>query len=297
MSAGAVVGSLLSISRFPVKSMQGESLEQAEVGAGGVLGDRAYALVDRETGKVVTAKSVKLFPDLLQCRAAYVEPPRADSALPSVRITLPDGRSVVSGSEQIDGALSACFRRDVALVQAAPDNFTIDQYHPDVEGVDPQGRRDTFVEQQLGSPLFAQLGMPSPVLPGALFDMFPVSVLTTSTLARLRVLDSHSTFDERRFRMNTLIETSGAGFVENDWVDHELAIGSMLRLGVAMLDPRCVMTTLAQPDLAQETDVLRTLARHNRVEIAPGVRFPCAGVYAAVTARGRIAVGDSVVLA
>ena len=39
MSAGSVVGSLLSISRFPVKSMQGESLEQAEVGTGGVLGD------------------------------------------------------------------------------------------------------------------------------------------------------------------------------------------------------------------------------------------------------------------
>src|SRR6266403_2230383 len=31
----------------------------------GVLGNRAYALIDAETGKVVSAKSVKLFPDIL----------------------------------------------------------------------------------------------------------------------------------------------------------------------------------------------------------------------------------------
>ena len=35
MAEGAVIGSLLTISRFPVKSMQGESLQQADVDEGG----------------------------------------------------------------------------------------------------------------------------------------------------------------------------------------------------------------------------------------------------------------------
>ena len=289
-----IVGSLLEISRFPVKSMQGESLEQADLDAAGVLGDRAYALLDTETGKVVSAKSVRLFPDLLACRATFVESPQAGSEMPPVRITLPNGTTVVSGSGQTDRALSAHFKRDVSLVQAAPENFTIDQYHPDIDGIDPAGHRDALVEQKLGSALFAQLGLPSPVPVGKLFDVFPISVLTTSTLDRLRELDSASTFDPRRFRMNAVVKTTGVGFVENDWVEHELSIGTAARLGVAMPDPRCVMTTLAQADLPQEHDVLRTLARHNRIQVGPVGHYPCAGVYAAVTAVGRIAVGDDV---
>ena len=290
----SIVGSLLEISRFPVKSMQGESLEHADLDAVGVLGDRAYALLDTETGKVVSAKSVRLFPDLLACRAAFVESPQAGSEMPPVRITLPNGTEVVSGSSQTGRALSAYFQREVSLVQAAPENFTIDMYHPDIDGVDSAGHRDAFVEQKLGSALFAELGLPSPVPVGKLFDVFPMTVLTTSTLERLRELDSGSTFDPRRFRMNAVVKTTGVGFVENDWVEHELSIGAVLKLGVAMPDSRCVMTTLAQADLPHEPDVLRTLARHNRIQVGPAGRSPCAGVYAAVTAAGRIAVGDEV---
>ena len=38
-------------------------------------------------------------------------------------------------------ALSSHFRRDVRLAQVAPDDFTIDIYHPNVEGADPSGHR------------------------------------------------------------------------------------------------------------------------------------------------------------
>ena len=62
----------------------------------GLVGDRAYALIDTDTGKVVSAKSVKRFPDLLACRAAFVQPPGADDDLPPVEITLPDGSTVRS---------------------------------------------------------------------------------------------------------------------------------------------------------------------------------------------------------
>src|SRR5204863_5379033 len=156
------VGSVAELWRFPVKSMKGEQLREVTITERGVLGDRAYALIDTATGKVASAKSVKLFPDLLACRAAFVEAPRAKREVPPVRIDLPNGRSVTSDSRDVDGALSAYFRRDVTLARVAPDDFTIDQYHPDVEGADPGGNRDTVVAQKLGSALFAVLGMGEP---------------------------------------------------------------------------------------------------------------------------------------
>ena len=296
MTANAHVGSVTSLWRFPIKSMRGERLDEAHVTEQGLVGDRAYALIDNDTGKVVSAKSVKRFPDLLACRAAFVEPPGADEDLPPVEITLPDGSTVRSDASDVSGVLSTFFQRDVTLARAAPDDFTIDQYHPDIEDVDPAGHRDTVVEQKLGAAFFAQAGIPSPVPAGSFFDLFPVSVLTRSTLEQLSELQPQSQFDERRFRMNVIIDSEEAGFVENDWVSRQLAIGDAVRLSVALPDPRCVMTTLAQEELPKDSDVLRTLTRYNRVQVAGAGRFPCAGVYAVVVAPGTLRTGDSVAL-
>ena len=296
MATNTIVGSVDRLWMFPVKSMRGERIEQGEFTDRGLVGDRAYALIDVETGKVVSAKSVRLFPDLFGCRAAFVEPPRLNGELPSVRITLPDGGSVTSDSGDVDRVLPAFFKRDVTLARAAPEDYTIDQYHPDVEDADPAGYRDTVVEQKLGSAFFAEAGVPSPVQVGSFFDLFPVSVLTTSTLDRLSEIQPDISFDERRFRMNVIVGTEEAGFVENDWVGRELAIGDGVRLSVALPDPRCVMTTLAQDELPRDTDVLRTLVQHNRVQVGDAGRFPCAGVYAVVQAPGAVRTGDRVSL-
>jgi MOSC domain-containing protein len=296
MATNGIVGAVAGLWRFPVKSMGGERLEQAELTEHGLVGDRAYALIDANTGKVVSAKSVKLFPDLFNCRAAFVEPPRSGGELPPVQITLPNGTSVTSDSSDVDRVLSAYFRRDVTLARAAPEDFTIDQYHPDIDDVDPAGYRDTFVEQKLGSAFFAQAGLPSPLPADSFLDLFPVSVLTTSTLEQLSELRPQSHFDQRRFRMNVIVDTKEGGFVENDWVDHELTIGDAVRLGVALPDPRCVMTTLAQEELPKDTEVLRTLTRHNRVQVGAAGLFPCAGVYAVVEVPGTLRVGDRVAL-
>ncbi|HSE36115.1 MAG TPA: MOSC N-terminal beta barrel domain-containing protein, partial [Blastocatellia bacterium] len=245
MSTSRVVGSVSRVWRFPVKSMTGERVESAEITERGIVGDRAYALIDVQTGKVVSAKSVRLFPGVLNCRAAFVESPASSGELPPVRITVPDGRSATSESSEADRVLSAYFGRDVALARSAPEDFTIDQYHPDVADADPSGLRDTVVEQKLGSAFFAQAGLASPVPAGSFFDLFPMSVLTTATLEQLSKLLPQSRIDERRFRMNVIIGAKEAGFIENDWVGHTLAIGDAVQLNVALLDPRCVMTTLA----------------------------------------------------
>ena len=113
MAITAQVGSVTGLWRFPVKSMRGERLDEAHVTERGLVGDRAYALIDTDTGKVVSAKSVKRFPDLLACRAAFVQPPGADDDLPPVEITLPDGSTVRSDTSDVSGALSTFFQRDV----------------------------------------------------------------------------------------------------------------------------------------------------------------------------------------
>ena len=296
MATNETIGSVAGLSRFPVKSMRGERIEQADATARGLVGDRAYALIETETGKVVSAKSVRHFPDVLGCRAEFVEPPQLDRDLPPVRITLPDGTTAHSDSNDCDRVLSAHFRREVRLAHAAPEDFTIDMYHPDIEGADAAGRRDTVVEQKLGSAYFHQAGRASPVHAGAFFDLFPLTVLTTSTLKRLNELQPTTRFDERRFRMNVIIDSVEAGFVENEWVGHQLVIGDGVRVDVKILDARCVMTTLAQEDLPADSSVLKGLVAHNRRQLGGAGQYPCAGVYAVVTEPGAVRVGDPVIL-
>jgi uncharacterized protein YcbX len=296
MTSSTKVGTVAGLWRFPVKSMQGERLSEVEVGPNGIAGDRAYGLIDRETGKVASAKSVKLFSRLFDCRATYVETPGAGAPPPAVSIELPGARQVRSDSDDCDRALSSFLDRDVTLATSAPADFTIDQYLPDVDDNDPAGRRDVTVPSKLGSALFAELGVRSPVPAGAFFDGFPMSVVTTSTLAHLAELQPGSRFEELRFRMNITVGTEAGGFLENGWVRHVLELGESVRLRVPVAASRCVMTTLPQGNLPQDVNVLRALVGHNRLEIS-GKRYPCAGVFAMVTAPGTIRVGDTVALA
>jgi uncharacterized protein len=296
MNASEPVGTVRALWRFPVKSMLGEEVEAADLREGGIVGDRAYAVRDRETGKVASAKHPKLWPDMLACRAAFVEPPRAGDELPPARIELADGNSVMSDADDVDDVLSAFFGRDVELSHAAENGYTIDQYHPDEENYDPDGHRDEVVEAQLGAAFFNERGLPSAVPEGSFFDLFPLSVLTTSTLDQLGELEPQSRFDVRRFRMNVIVDSPARGFVENEWVGRTVAIGDDVRLSVALPDPRCCMPSLAQEDLPRDPRILKALARHNRIDVA-GALFPCAGVYAVAEATGTIRKGDGVSLA
>jgi uncharacterized protein YcbX len=96
--------------------------------------------------------------------------------------------------------------------------------------------------------------------------------------------------------MNVIVGSNEAGFIENDWIGREVALGDAARLRAALPDPRCVMTTLAQGDLPKDTDILRTLTRHNKIQVGAAGEFPCAGVYAVVEAAGSVRIGDRVAL-
>lgn len=89
-------GAVVSLWRYPVKSMMGEELNASDVTDHGLLGDRSLALVDSETGKVVSAKNPRKWATMFDFRAVFTTPPVLGSPLPPVRVTLPDGVSVTS---------------------------------------------------------------------------------------------------------------------------------------------------------------------------------------------------------
>src|SRR5712692_1134328 len=100
------LGAVASIWRYPVKSMMGEELNATEVTERGLLGDRAYALVDSSDEKVATAKNPRKWPNLFDFRATFIEPPRASANVPRVRITLPDGTMATSQQSDLNQVLT-----------------------------------------------------------------------------------------------------------------------------------------------------------------------------------------------
>jgi uncharacterized protein YcbX len=281
-----IVGGIAALWRYPVKSMMGEELDASAVTERGLLGDRGYALVDAETGKVASAKNPKRWPNLFQCSAALTEPPETGRDLPPVRITLPDGATVTSDDAGADDALSEMVGRRVTLERIAPPEPLFEEYWPDMDGLSPEGYRDKVTDERLG--------MAAP--PGTFFDLAPLGILTTATLRRLGELYPQGRFDVRRFRMNLIVQVDADGFVENDWIGHSLGVGDGVSLPVTVADPRCVMTTLPQGDLPRDPGILRTVAQQNRIDIPGAGLYPCVGVYATVAAGGNVRCGDDVTL-
>ena len=290
----ATVGELW---RYPVKSMGGERVETSDVGDSGLTGDRAYAVIDPATGKVGSAKHPRLWSALLHCRARYRDEPSAGAALPPVMITLPDGSETASDDPRVDERLSAVFDRPVQLTTVAPEGNGYLAVWPEMEGVIPDDvRAQSAVDgsEAEGTLTGLTLGMASP--PGTFFDVAALHVLTTATLTHLGELAPSSRFTVERYRPNVVIESTGAPFAENDWSGSDVKFGDALTASVLLPTMRCIMTTLDQGDLPRDNEVLRTVTRANRIEI-PGLgTWSCVGAYAAVTAPGRVQVGDKVAI-
>ncbi|MGF1603778.1 MAG: MOSC domain-containing protein [Thermosynechococcaceae cyanobacterium] len=244
------VGSIASLWRYPVKSMLGEALESSEVTAHGLLGDRAYALRDVQTGRIASAKNPKKWAKLLDFQAALEATPQAHESVPAVKVILPDGNSITSEASDASTVLSKLLGQEVQLLSSVPETSTLDQYWPAVEGT---AHQDTVTE----------LLMP----PGTFFDSCSIHAITTATLARLQELYPEGQFEPKRFRPNFVIEPTSAEvtFLEDAWVGGTLAIGDQVRLSIDTECPRCVVTTLAQAGLPEDLNILRTTAKHNKV--------------------------------
>jgi len=161
---------VLELWRYPVKSLQGEQLDSAEVTRDGLEGDRRYAIYDVETGFGLTARRV---PELLFASARL----RDDG---SVDITLPDGSLARN-----DDALSAWLGRPVTLRSLDAD--VPRRYENPVVDFEHERERDWA---------------PFEGAPGAFHDSprARVSMVSTATIGD---------WDRRRFRSNVLLEGEG----------------------------------------------------------------------------------------
>ena len=267
--------------RYPVKSMLGERLDSVEIGKHGVDGDRTFALIDEQTGKICSAKRYDLWGDLFTFRASLVRPGVAT-------VTFPDGSEHETDEPDISARFSEILGRPVTLSSTAPEGGVYeevwdaskgDQMYGPATGEEHAGEAIIDVTSSLASP-------------GDFFDAAPIHFVTTNTIDEFRRREPDTAFDVRRYRPNLLIEVDGDdGFVENGW--QVIKIGDV-ELRTLMPVPRCVMTTLPQDELPKDSSVLRSAAKHNMIDTKVIGTLPCAGIYAMVASGGTVNVGDTV---
>jgi uncharacterized protein YcbX len=284
------IGTVMELFRYPVKSMRGERLDRIEVGERGVIGDRAWALRESANGKVVSAKK---FARMLELRATYESPPRADAANDQsapIKIQLPDGRALHAADADAAAILSAVFGREVVIERAQPSQYTR-------AGIDPGSIfGDVPVETVMPQLTVATMPDTYALLNGTFFDSATMHVLATGTLAHLRSLVGEGAqIDARRFRPNIVIDTgpTANGFVEDEWLGQTLEVGDGANgdtVKIVAMKPalRCVMTTHRQEDLGRDLRIIRAAAQFHKATV---------GVFASVGATGTVRVGAPVFLA
>lgn len=252
------IGVVSALWRYPVKSLRGEPLAEAEVTENGLLGDRVWALREMERGGIMSART---WAAMLHLGAAYGGDVGADRR---VRIELPDGRSIFADSAEASMVLSELFRRQVRLERIRTERPSAEELEAIMRGEAFPPRRDFFDEDV-------------------------IHLMASGTLAHLRKLRPESDFDPRRFRANIYVDTGddSDGFIEDRWLNGTLEIGADVRIAGMVPSIRCAMTTHSQWGLPHDPAVLRTAWQHHQAYV---------GVFASVAASGKIGVGDVVFL-
>jgi uncharacterized protein YcbX len=180
-----------------------------------------------------------------------------------VVVTLPDGTEHAADDPGVHAALSAWLGMDVRLEP------------PPAEGVYPMEMYTGMSDE--ATPLF---DWPGP--PGTWLDLADAHWLTTASLTAMAAAHPDGDWDVRRFRPTALIAATGSGFVEESW--------SSIRLGdvvsdVLMPAPRCSMPSRAQPGLGRDKAIGTSIRDTNSNNL---------GVYASISIRGWVRVGDTV---
>ncbi len=154
----------------------------------------------------------------------------------------------------------------------------------------PEGQELAVFGQELAGDVGRRHGSPVEMmhLNRGIFDEASVSVIASATVIEVARLAAQRP-DVRRFRPNILIASMrSVPFEEDEWVGGVLSFGETREgavIGITNRDERCSMVNF-DPDSARRTpEVLKAIVR---------VRDNKAGVYGAVTRRGRVTVGQPV---
>ena len=227
---------VLELWRYPVKSLQGERLETAEIGPDGVAGDRQWALFDLDTGFGLTARRM---PDLLFGSGRL----RADG---SVEVVLPDGTVTDDDAR--------------ALRLAGPTGRAAAGERP-LRGLRDRPTRARWTTKRRT----ATTGNSGKGAPGPFHDSprIRLSLVSTGTLGN---------WDRRRFRANVLLD--GAG--EEQWEGREATLGEVrLRFG-RQIGRCVMTTRPQPGGIARDTSVLKTIHRERDglLAVRAAVRSP-----------------------
>jgi uncharacterized protein YcbX len=258
-----MVGRVAALYRYPVKSMQGESVTTATFSLPDGLGDRRYGLVTGDGFGVLSAKREAA---LLLAKATS----SPDGGPP--RIELPDGTVIEELGIEADAALSRWLGQAVHLRAADDQRGATYRMSFNVEDEDT----DVFEVQ---------------TPPGHYYDLAAVHLLTTASLAEAARLAPDGNWSPHRFRPTVLVETEPqlAGFVEDEWVGGVVSVGEA-ELDVIMPTIRCAMTTRPQPmhGLERDLDIFKSLGANHNHNL---------GLYASMRSAGTVSIGDPVLVA
>jgi uncharacterized protein YcbX len=266
------VGSVSALWRFPVKSVLGEPVSSATLTSVGIENDRAFAIIDVESGKVASAKRPQLWRRMLELSVA-------EGSGNSVAIRFPDGETIAVAEAGIDEKLSAFLGRSVKMsTQAAPTDSLERAIPEEVLYVGEGG--------EAGSTHLV-LAQASP--DGGFFDYAPYHVILRSSLEHVREAIGDDSILVERYRANIVIDIPGLEpFAENGWTGMELKVGPDAVLTFIGATPRCSVPMLAHGELPQIPAALTKLVEMNRIELpefGPGL-YPCLGAFAVLKMPG-----------
>ena len=284
------VGIITAIYRYPVKSMGGEQLDQVQLTAQGIVGDRAWALRDEERGALTSAKKI---PALMSCQARYESEPPSTGSGPAT-MTLPDGSRLATDDSEVHAKLSAALDKHVTIWPLQPAD-ALDHYRR--EAMAPEERlaeRRRLLGRRDDEPLPDLSGFPAELAEyssplGTYFDAYPLLFITTATLRHFSQIAPEHRFDIRRFRPNFVVDIgSDQPFAEREWLGRRVAIGNDAVARAQQECPRCIMVTHGFDDLPKDPKVLRAIVQEASGNL---------GIYADVGQPGTVRVGDSLELA
>jgi uncharacterized protein len=143
-------------------------------------------------------------------------------------------------------------------------------------------RMDSAMSERIGRKVrLALSAAPDTVLP---YKASHCHLLTSATLKALSKIYPAGRFVPARFRPNVVLDCGGTeGFIENDWLGTDLALGGVT-FDINEHCERCALTTRPQGDLPMDPGILHTAQQFNQNHV---------GVYGAVRRAGRIALGDA----
>ena len=246
---------IADIRRVPVKGLSTEVLDSVHLSPGqGVAGDRRFVLADT---------SVQIDRD-------------------APRWVAKTNFLMLMRNERL-AALDTRFDAETGILTVSRDGKEV------VRGriTEPVGRaviEDFFAAYMKGEARAKPRLLEAP--PGHMFSDHPNRVVSLINLASVRDLErvTGAAVDPVRFRANLYFEGAGA-WADFAWVDTDIAVGAA-RLRVTQRIPRCAATNVDPASGARDMNIPKALQR--------GFGHADMGVYAAVTAPGRVAPGDSI---